>query len=65
MNEHETSVLQVVAEYYRNKCNKLEYDFVIYQAQSQKTINELAERISELSQDQGSRDGSRENNDSA
>jgi len=49
MNESNEAVLQTLAEYYRNKCNKLEYDFVFYQAQSQRTVNQLRSRIDELS----------------
>lgn len=40
MDENE-KILQAVAEYYRNKCNKLEYDFLIYKINSERVIQEL------------------------
>ena len=37
-----SSTLQVLVDYYRNKCNKLEYDFVLYQI---KSIADLKKRL--------------------
>jgi hypothetical protein len=61
MNEVENSSLQAVVEYYRNKCNKLEHDFVLYQAETQGIIRKLQltieqgnERSGEEQQDEDS-----------
>jgi hypothetical protein len=61
MNETESPSLQAVVEYYRNKCNKLEHDFVLYQAEAQTVIRKLQlaleqhnEQSSEEQQDEDS-----------
>jgi hypothetical protein len=41
MDEPQIASLQTLVEYYRNKCNKLEHDFVLYQAEAQRVIKEL------------------------
>lgn len=63
MNEVDRDILQTLVEHYRNKCSQLEYDFLLYVAQSQKTIKELAQRIESSSSNNGSRNDSREKND--
>ena len=40
-----SSTLQILVDYYRNKCNKLEYDFVLHQIKSEKSIAELKKRL--------------------
>lgn len=64
MNESNAAILQTLVEYYRNKCNKLEYDFVLYQAQSQKTISELRSRVNGSSDDKESGNDTREEDES-
>ena len=64
MNEFDAAVLQTLVEYYRNKCNKLEYDFILYQAQSQRVINEFRSRINDSSENKESGNDSREKDDS-
>lgn len=59
MNE---DVLQTMVEYYRNKCNKLEYDFLVYKIETEKRISELS-RGSSITNIQGSGDGSRKESD--
>lgn len=54
MDESDASIQQALVEYYRNKCNKLEHDFLIYQIRSQKTISELTSRINEFDKGEGS-----------
>jgi hypothetical protein len=56
MNESNDDILQTLVEYYRNKCSKLEYDFLVFKIESQKTISELAGRLSDI---QGSGNDSR------
>lgn len=43
MNENEQA-LQTMVEYYRNKCNKLEHDFLIYKIGAEKIIRQFAEK---------------------
>lgn len=50
MDEHQHSTLQTLAEYYRNKCNKLEHDFVLYQAQAEAVVRQLKQQVEELQQ---------------
>jgi len=40
MNENEQA-LQTMVEYYRNKCNKLEHDFLIYKINAEKIIKSI------------------------
>lgn len=65
MNESDSIILQNVVEYYRNKCSKLEYDFILYRAQSQRFINELTEKLNQQNESQGLGHDSREEDDSA
>ena len=44
MNENEQT-LQSMVEYYRNKCHKLEHDFLVYKIGAEKIINQLKENI--------------------
>jgi len=48
MNENE-QILQAMVEYYRNKCSKLEHDFLIYKINSQRIIQELSDNKSDES----------------
>lgn len=41
MDNVERSGLQAVAEYYRNKCNQLEYEYLSYKVQSELIIKQL------------------------
>lgn len=42
MNENEQT-LQAVAEYYRNKCYKLEHDFLVYKINADRIIQSFKE----------------------
>ena len=48
MDENQNSALQTLVEYYRNKCNKLEHDFVLYQAQAESVVRQLRSKVEEL-----------------
>jgi hypothetical protein len=48
MNENE-QILQAMVEYYRNKCSKLEHDFLVYKINSQRIIQTLNENKSDES----------------
>lgn len=48
MDENQNSALQTLVEYYRNKCNKLEHDFVLYQAQAESIVRQLRAKVEEL-----------------
>lgn len=65
MNDIDSDVLQAMVEYYRNKCNKLEYDFLVYKGTSQKLINELTARISEAVDGKGLGNDTRATDDTA
>lgn len=45
MDENEIGTLQTLVEYYRNKCNKLEHDFVQYQIKAESIVRQLREQI--------------------
>lgn len=45
MDENEINTLQTLVEYYRNKCNKLEHDFVQYQIKAEAIVKKLRERV--------------------
>jgi hypothetical protein len=45
MDEDEKSTLQSLVEYYRNKCNKLEHDFVQYQIKAESIVRNLKARV--------------------
>lgn len=45
MDEDQISTLQALAEYYRNKCNKLEHDFVQYQIKAEAIVRGLKARL--------------------
>lgn len=45
MDEEEKNSLQSLVEYYRNKCNKLEHDFVQYQIKAESVVRILKERV--------------------
>lgn len=45
MDENQAATLQTLVEYYRNKCNKLEHDFVLYQAQAESIVRQLKAQI--------------------
>jgi hypothetical protein len=45
MDEDEKNSLQTLAEYYRNKCNKLEHDFVQYQIKAESIVRSLKARV--------------------
>lgn len=45
MDEDERSTLQSLVEYYRNKCNKLEHDFVQYQIKAESIVRSLKARV--------------------
>lgn len=49
MDENQQATLQTLVEYYRNKCNKLEHDFVLYQAQAEAIVRQLKSQVEELS----------------
>jgi exonuclease V gamma subunit len=49
MDENQQATLQTLVEYYRNKCNKLEHDFVLYQAQAETIVRQLKAQVEELS----------------
>jgi tellurite resistance protein len=46
MNENDQA-LQTMVEYYRNKCNKLEHDFLIYKIGAENIIRQLKDSITE------------------
>ena len=58
MNENEQT-LQTMVEYYRNKCNKLEHDFLIYKINAEKIIKSINENAPKF--DQGSTEESNGN----
>lgn len=43
MNENTipTDTLQVMLNYYRNKCSQLEYEYLLYKATTEKRISEI------------------------
>lgn len=45
MDENEISALQTMVEYYRNKCNKLEHDFVQYQIKAETIVKQLRHQL--------------------
>lgn len=45
MDEEERNTLQSMVEYYRNKCNKLEHDFVQYQIKAESIVRSLKARV--------------------
>jgi hypothetical protein len=45
MDEDEKNTLQALVEYYRNKCNKLEHDFVQYQIKAESIVRVLKARV--------------------
>jgi hypothetical protein len=45
MDEEEQNTLQSLVEYYRNKCNKLEHDFVQYQIKAESIVRSLKARV--------------------
>jgi hypothetical protein len=47
-NKWDTDTLQAMLNYYRNKSNQLEYEFLLYKTISEKTTRELSLRIEEL-----------------
>ena len=48
MDENQQNTLQTLVEYYRNKCNKLEHDFVLYQAQAESIVRQLKAQVEAL-----------------
>lgn len=42
MNEQDVKIIQGVLNYYRNKCYKLEYDFLLYKEYAENKIKELS-----------------------
>lgn len=48
MDENQQAALQTLVEYYRNKCNKLESDFVLYQAQAESIVRQLKSQVEAL-----------------
>ena len=50
MDDNEKGTLQTLVEYYRNKCNKLEHDFVLYQAQAEVVVRQLKAQVEELTE---------------
>lgn len=51
MDENQQNTLQTLVEYYRNKCNKLEHDFVLYQAQAESIVRQLKAQVESLTSD--------------
>ena len=49
MNESKNDSLQAMVEYYRNKSNQLEYDFLNYKIQAELTIEKLLSKSTEPS----------------
>ena len=49
MNENEQT-LQSMVEYYRNKCHKLEHDFLVYKIGAENIIRQLKEQVQQDSQ---------------
>lgn len=45
MDDEQVATLQAMVEYYRNKCNKLEYDFVQYQIKAEAVVRSLKARV--------------------
>ena len=50
MDDNEKNNLQTLLEYYRNKCNKLEHDFVLYQAQAEAVVRQLREQVQQITE---------------
>lgn len=46
MNENDQT-LQTMVEYYRNKCYKLEHDFLVYKIGAENIIRQLKDTITE------------------
>lgn len=46
MNENDQT-LQTMVEYYRNKCHKLEHDFLVYKIGAENIIRQLKEAVTE------------------
>lgn len=44
MNEQNQKVIQSMLDYYRNKCNKLEYDFLLYKTYTEFRLRQLEEQ---------------------
>jgi 5,10-methylene-tetrahydrofolate dehydrogenase/methenyl tetrahydrofolate cyclohydrolase len=57
MDENEKNTLQSLVEYYRNKCNQLEHDFVQYQIKAESVVRELNERIQQAHEHPEEEDG--------
>jgi hypothetical protein len=59
MDEDQINTLQALAEYYRNKCNKLEHDFVQYQIKAEAVVRGLKARLEQSHEhpEAGSGDG--------
>jgi len=49
MNENEQT-LQSMVEYYRNKCHKLEHDFLVYKIGAENIIRQLKEQVQQDSE---------------
>lgn len=47
--ENTDPVLQTLVDYYRNKSNKIEHEFLLYQIRSESIIRTLQGQIGELS----------------
>jgi hypothetical protein len=54
MNDNENNIenpdpgLQALVEYYRNKSNKIEHEFLLYQIRADAAIKQLTRQIQEL-----------------
>lgn len=57
MDEEEKNTLQSLVEYYRNKCNKLEHDFVQYQIKAESIVRVLKARVEETHEHTEAEDG--------
>jgi hypothetical protein len=57
MDEEEKNTLQSLVEYYRNKCNKLEHDFVQYQIKAESIVRVLKARVEEAHEHTEAEDG--------
>ena len=45
MDENDRDSLQALVEYYRNKSNRIEHEFLLYQLRSESIIKGLREQI--------------------
>jgi hypothetical protein len=57
MDEEEKNTLQSLVEYYRNKCNKLEHDFVQYQIKAESIVRVLKARVEQAHEQAEAEDG--------